>query len=97
MDGTMTFPSLIENMLNNNITHKRPIVLLTNHNDDFSIEKYNFGNKNISYVKGDATNKDDLKRANIKDADIAIIISETNCQDSDARSILKILTIGKIM
>ena len=88
-------PYLMKNLLNENLSHIRPIVLLADINEDFTLEKYNLDNSNISYIKGEATNKADLKRANIKDADIAIILSDTNSLDSDAKNILKILTIEK--
>lgn len=88
-------PFLIKNMLHENIAHKKPIVLLADINEERPLEKYEINDKLVSYIKGDATNKNDLKRANLKEADIAIIVADSNSSDQDAKSILKILTIEK--
>lgn len=88
-------PFLIKNLLHKNLIHKKPIVLLADLKDVLPIEKYAFDTKWVTYIKGDSTNKNDLERANIKDADIAIIITDEDSSDPDARNILKILTIEK--
>ena len=88
-------PFLIKNLLHKNLIRKKPIVLLADLKEVLPIEKYAFDSKWVTYIKGDATNKNDLERANIKDADIAIIITDEDSSDPDARNILKILTIEK--
>jgi len=88
-------PFLIKNLIHENITSRKPIVILANLDDDMPIEKYRFDPKMVTYVKGDSTDKSDLERANLKDADIAMIVSDANSSDPDARNILKILTIEK--
>lgn len=88
-------PFLVKNLLHENIVHKKPIVILAEINDELPLEKYGIDNKLVSYVRGDATNRLDLDRANFKDADTAIIVADTHSSDPDAKSILKILTIEK--
>ncbi|KAA3609656.1 MAG: hypothetical protein DWQ05_22245 [Calditrichaeota bacterium] len=88
-------PFLIKNLLHENILHKRKILILADLKEDMPIEKYDLDADMISYVKGQATNKDDLRKANLKDAEIAIIVADEDSSDSDAKTILKILTIEK--
>ena len=88
-------PYLVRNLLHENIVHKRRVLILADIKDDLPLEKYDLDTNMVSYVKGEATRKDDLKRANIKEADIAIIVSDQDCSDPDAKNILKVLTIEK--
>ena len=90
-------PKMIENLLHENLTHKRPIVILTDQLESNPIEKVtNKVNKEfIKYVKGKGTDREALERANLEEADTAIIISDIRSSDPDARTILNVLTIEK--
>ena len=88
-------PFLLKNLIHKNILHKRKILILADLKEEMPIEKYALDAALISYVKGQATNKDDLDKANLKDAEIAIIVADEESSDSDAKTILKILTIEK--
>lgn len=88
-----TVPFLVNTLLHENLTHKRPVVILGTSPDEMPLEKHGIKDEMITYIHGDATNREDLKRANIKDADIAIIVSDHDSTDPDARNILKGLTI----
>lgn len=88
-------PFLIQNLLHENIIHKKPIVLLADMDEEMPLETNNVNHDLVSFVRGDATKKADLDRANLKSAEVAIIVSDTNSSEPDAKSILKILTIEK--
>lgn len=88
-------PFLIQNLLHENIIHKQPIVLLADMDEDMPLEANNVDHDLVSFVRGDATKKADLDRANLKSAEVAIIVSDSNSSEPDAKSILKILTVEK--
>jgi TRAP transporter TAXI family solute receptor len=88
-------PQIVENLLHENISHKRQIVILAEIPHEMPIEKFGFNPRYVSYIRGTATNRDDLKRANLAYADIAILISDEGSEDMDAKTILKILTVEK--
>lgn len=88
-------PFLVRNLLHKNIINKKPIIILANMEEDLPLDKYKLDHDWVSFVRGDATNKEDLDRANLKDADIAIIVADSDTSDPDAKNILKILTIEK--
>ena len=86
---------IVENLLHKNISSKRQIVILADMAYEEPIGKYKFDPMYVSYIKGQAISRDDLMRANIIEADIAIVISDSNMSDPDARTILKILTVER--
>jgi len=88
-------PFLIKNLLHDNIANKRNIVVLADLQETMPLEKYNLDPKMVTYIKGDSTNREDLEKANMKDADIAIIVHDLDSSDPDAKNVLKILTIEK--
>ena len=88
-------PFLVKNLLHKNIDTKKQIAILAETDEEFPLDKYELDKKMVTYVRGDASNKSDLKRANVKDADMAIIVADSKSSDPDAKSILKILTIEK--
>jgi len=88
-------PFLVKNLLHKNIETKRPIVILAEINEELPLEKYGLDDKMVTYVRGDASNKSDLDKANVKEADMAIIVADSQSSDPDAKSILEILTIEK--
>jgi len=88
-------PFLVKNLLHKNIVNRKPIVILAEINEELPLEKYGLDDKMVTYVRGDASNKADLDKANMKDADMAIIVADSQSSDPDAKSILKILTIEK--
>ena len=86
----------IENLLHKNIVNKRQIVILANEMYENDIKKNIKDPMHIFYVKGEATNKEDLDKANLAEADIAIVISDDKDEhDPDPRVILKVLTVEK--
>ena len=88
-------PFLVKNLLHENIINKKPVVILAEIKEELPLEKYDLNDAMVTYVRGDATNKADLDRANIKEADTAIIVTDSDSTEPDAKSILKILTIEK--
>lgn len=88
-------PFLVKYLTHKNIVHKRHIVILADIDEEYPLTKFGIDSEWVSYVRGDATNIEDLKNANIKDADIAIIVADEKHPDPDANTILKGLTIEK--
>jgi|GEM_PF-3502017 len=86
-------PILIQDLLNKEYTHKKPVLVLADIEEDFPLAKYNLDKTIVSYVKGDATKRADLEKANFKEADIVVIVADEKSTDPDARNILKTLTI----
>ncbi len=86
---------IIKNLLHKNIMHKKQIVILADMEYEEPIKKFAFDPMYVFYVKGDATVREDLFRANITEADIAIVISDNKLPEADAKNILKVLTIEK--
>jgi len=86
-------PTLLKDLMNKDYTHKKPVILLADIDDEIPLAKYNFDKTVVSYIKGDATKREDLERANFKEADIVVIVADDKSTDPDARNILKTLTI----
>ena len=86
-------PFLVSTMVNTYLTHRKPIVILANAPEEMPLEKFGIKSDLVTYIKGDATSRADLDRANFKDADIAVIIADQDSLDPDSRNILKALTI----
>ena len=86
---------IINNLLHKNIIHKKQVVILADMQYEEPIKKYAFDPMYVFYVKGEATVREDLLRANITEADIAIVISDNKLPEADAKNILKVLTIEK--
>ena len=86
---------IVQNLLHKNKIYKRQIVILAQSQYEEEIKKLAFDPMHLFYVKGEATSREDLDRANIQEADIAIVISDRKLPEPDARNILKILTIEK--
>jgi voltage-gated potassium channel len=68
----------------------RPVVLLAN------IEENPVPNSPVRFVRGDPTKGEDLERANIKEADAAIIFPTPGSENPDAQSLLTALAIETI-
>ena len=86
---------IVKNLLHENKLYKRQIVILAEAQYEEQIKRQKFDPMYLFYVKGDATVREDLDRANIKEADIAIVISDSKMPEPDAKNILKVLTIEK--
>jgi voltage-gated potassium channel len=102
-------PEIIRNIHHEDRINKKQIVILANLGEDNPVLKYNFNKDMVAYVQGDAKNREDLNKANIKDADIAVIVSDDDeknngkdngmnngkdqGKDHDADNILKALTV----
>lgn len=88
-------PQITKQLLHENITHKCPIIILAPIQPSIMNGKVNLEHPLISFVKGEATSKDDLDRAHFRDADMAIIVADEGADDPDAKNILKVFTIEK--
>jgi len=88
-------PYLVENLMHKNIMFKKPIVILAEIDEEYALKAKNIDYDLVTYVRGRATKKSDLDRANIQEADIAIIVADSNSSDPDATNILKVLTIER--
>lgn len=86
---------IVENLLHDNVLDKKQIVILADIDDENGVSKYNFDPMYVFYVKGEATKKDDLERANASRSNLAVVIPDESDQDPDAKVILKLLTINK--
>jgi voltage-gated potassium channel len=86
---------LIENLIHDNLSIKKDLVILTDSLDYNPIEKYDLNTQFVKFVFGSPTNRESLHKANIKDASTTIILSDNNSSDPDARTILSVLTIKK--
>jgi len=86
---------IIKNLLHKNLTTKKQIVILADIDYNQIIKQYNFDPMMVFFVKGKATKREDLLKANLPQADIAIVISEDGTVESDANTILQVLTIEK--
>jgi len=86
---------LIENLVHDNLSIKKDIVILTDTLDYNPIEKYDLNSQFVKFVFGSPTNRESLDKANIKDASTTIILSDNKSSDPDARTILSVLTIKK--
>lgn len=86
---------IVENLLHKNLSKKKQIVILAEDKYENVLKKYEFDPMHVFYIKGRAVDRDDLRRANVSEADIAIVISDNQLEDPDARTILKVLTIEK--
>jgi voltage-gated potassium channel len=86
---------LIENLTHKNLSLKKDIAIITDNLDYNPIEKYNFNTQFVKYVFGSPTNRRSLDKANIQEASTAIIVSDSNSSDPDARTILSILSIER--
>lgn len=83
--------SIIEELINENKDIK--IVIIDN------IDNNPYDNKNISYIKGDAWRDEVLKRANILEAKIAIVLGDRESKYDemiDAKSVLICLAIDRL-
>jgi len=86
---------IVENLLHKNISVKKRIVILADLEDKDKIEQFEFDKRYVAYVSGNAGSRNDLKRANFVEADIAIVVPNGHSEDRDARVILNVLTIEK--
>lgn len=89
-------PFIIQSLMHKNlVTTRKPITLLCDCPDDSFISTKITGNKELSYVRGDAKNRKDLELAGLQHAEIAIIVSEPNNNQSnpDSETILRVLAI----
>ena len=86
---------LVENLTHDNLSIKKNIVILTDNLDYNPVEKYDFNTQFVKYVFGLPTNRESLDKANIQEASTAIIVSDTNSSDPDARTILSVLSIER--
>ena len=88
-------PFLVRYLIHPNIVHKKHIVILADIDEEYPLTKFGIDSEWVSYVRGDATNIEDLDNANFKDAEIAIIVADEKHPDPDAYTIVKGLTIEK--
>lgn len=90
-------PDLIKNLIDDRILRnkRRHVILLAKLGESNPLYKYGLDNEHVGYINGEATNRNDLDRANLATADIAVIVSDDGADDQDARNILKILTVEK--
>lgn len=86
-------PTLLRDLMNKDYTHKKPVIVLADIDEEVPLAKYNFDKTVVSYIKGDSTKREDLERANFKEADVVVIVGDDKSTDPDARNILKTLTI----
>ena len=70
-------------------TYRRKLVLI---ND----AERNPAEKLVYYVRGDPSNGDDLKRADIEDAEAALVFPDDSSNESDMKSILVVMAIESI-
>jgi voltage-gated potassium channel len=85
---------IVESLTHKNLSKKEQIVLLVSRDEYIeAIKSCEFDALYVSYIKGKATNRSDLDRVNLKDANRVIVLAEDNAEDSDASVILSILTI----
>ena len=86
---------LIENLTHDNLSIKKNIIILTDNLDYNPIDKFDFNPQFVKYVFGTPTNRDSLDKANIQEASTAIIVSNNESEDPDARTILNVLAIER--
>ena len=86
---------LIENLTHENLSSRKPIVILTNTIDFNPVEKYNLNSEYVKYISGKGTDRDALRKANLQEAETAIIVSNPESSDPDARTLLMVLTIER--
>ena len=84
---------LIENLTHKNLSNKKPIVILTSTIDFNPVEKFNLNSEYVKYISGKGTEREGLIKANLKDAETAIVVSNPQSSDPDARTLLIVLTI----
>jgi TRAP transporter TAXI family solute receptor len=90
-----TTKDIINSLTHENILKKNQIVVMLPNDESINeFKKYNFDQLYVSYIQGNATNKEDLDRANIKEAKTAIILSDKDDHD-DSKAILSVLKIEK--
>ena len=90
-------PELIKNLTHTNVIRKkrRHIILLADLGESNPLYRYGLDNEQVGYINGNATKREDLLRANLATADIAVIVADEGADDPDASNILKILTVEK--
>ena len=90
-------PELIKNLTHTNVIRKkrRHIILLAELGESNPLYRHGLDNEQVGYINGSATKRDDLLRANLATADIAVIVADEGADDPDASNILKILTVEK--
>lgn len=88
-------PLLIEDLTHKNLSSKRPIVILSDNIDFNPIDKFHFNREYVKYVSGTGTDRESLRKANLAEAEIVIVVSDMVSSDPDARTILNVLTIEK--
>ncbi len=86
---------LIENLTHKNLVEKKHIVIIAEGLDFNPVEKFKLNEHYVKYVTGSPTNREVLDRANFQKAATAIILSQTESDDPDARTILNVLAIEK--
>ncbi len=86
---------LVGDLTHKNLSNKRPIVILSDKLDFNPIDKFNLNGEYVKYVFGSATDREALRKANLAEAEIVIIVSNPESSDPDARTILDVLTIEK--
>ncbi len=88
-------PFLAKSMYHSNLSQPRNIVLLAEAPDEHPLSKHDLDPGKVHYIQGSATNRKDLNRANLAEADVALIVADSKARDKDASTILKVLTIEK--
>ena len=89
-------PTIVKSLTHENLVKRDQIVIIAETNEVIEkIKKCNFDPLYATYILGNANNRDDLDRANFKDAKTAIVLADENKENPDASSILNVLTIER--
>lgn len=86
-------PDLVNFLVHENTVHDRPVVILADLEKPIALHEYDIDTDRVEYIKGTATNRADLKRANLSKAATAIIVADESVPDPDAFNVVKTLTI----
>jgi voltage-gated potassium channel len=88
-------PYLVKNLVHENLSHKRAVVILADVREEMPLVQHELEHDLVSFVRGVATKRADLDKANIVGADVALLVADDSDPDPDAANILKALTIEK--
>jgi len=86
---------LIRNLTHENLSEKKPLVILAKDLDFNPIDKYHLDKEYINYISGEGSDRNALLRANIEEAERVVVMANSKSSDPDARSLLMILTIER--
>jgi voltage-gated potassium channel len=87
--------NIIKALTHDNIEHKHKIVILADEKYKPHIDFCVLNEKNVIHLVGHAKSKEDLQRANLKDASVVVVLQDEEHTDPDAYAILDVLTVNK--